>query len=132
MVKPEDEGRLVAVRLSHDEMRILDDLVDLEIVRNVSEGIRLAIRLVRTGMATQILTDVDSLQRQAEAIAKGLAAIDETEPNWWGGMDLERLKVIAEEHGPVGELAARELFRRGWENDSIGHWSKRAKPTRAR
>jgi Arc/MetJ-type ribon-helix-helix transcriptional regulator len=120
-----DNEKLVAVRLSAEEIEALEKMVRIGVAPTVSEAIRVAIRLVPVGLATKVLEDIDGLKNRMNEISKQLADLDLTGevPTHIGRLPKERLIALAAAADPMLKKAGtEELLRRGFFPDGLGNW----------
>ena len=124
--KQQTDEKLVAVRLTSEEIATLESAVKIGAAANVSDGIRLAIRYLPKALADRLLNEqIPALVAQVDALKKQLDKIPTApaEPRAMGGYSLDNLiAMAAQKPGPVRDLAQEELLRRGYFPDGLGKW----------
>lgn len=107
-----DDGKMIAVRLEAEEVEALEKLMRIGLTKNLSEGIRMAIRMLPAGLMAQFQDKQAELARMMRGLTEDVERVSKN-PNWWGGMSFEQLVTTADDPGALGEAAKEELMRRG-------------------
>ncbi len=124
-LKKQPDEKLVAVRLSAEELEALEKMVKIGVAANTSEAIRLAVRLAPVGLATKVVADIEALKDKVEGISAQLTKVDLDKPLRRNIHQVSKARLIeeAESSDLALKLAAtEELLARGYFPDGLGNW----------